>query len=53
MAVLTGIWKTLRGFALLALLGGVFLVVLAVSCLARVLCGEPFPYPTGRARLGA
>lgn len=43
MIILDKVWKTVRGIALLWVLGSVFLCVLAVSCLTRLFYGEPFP----------
>ena len=53
MAIIQGIWKTMRGVSLLVVLAVLFTGVLMVSCLARLVLGNGFSEVAGRLNLGS
>lgn len=53
MAIVQGIWNTVRGISLLAVLAVLFTGVLMVSCLARLVLGSGFSEVAGRLNLGS
>ena len=51
MMIINGLWRTLRGMSLLALLAVIFAGVLLVSCVARLLFGDGFSGAAGKLHL--
>jgi len=51
MNVIWGMWKTIRGLSLLAVLFVIFAGVLLISCLARICYRNGFSEVAGKLRL--